>query len=601
MIDVAFQYDCNQKNWVQSENVGYIHKEIEELPCILVSETTSTFCDIERSVFCPDHRRMEAVKEWGTDFVESEDGCIMKGLLALDTYVVQDRRSEYMQRNHPIIRSPHGVYIPFRWRVFQRDPKESVHIACDVAEVSRTTFKKIGKFLRWHCFSISADMVKRKHQFTMLQDKYIAPKPKFWADAVNADIPDAVMEVAMEALRKSTRLATGIKPTFLCQMKNTSKLMAYIERPFDANIVFLKKFLQEFIGDSFDRAFPYEMKDNYKKFCLWLKVDPPKSVRKAYAYNPYAIIWFMIFKEWGYTDVNRIQKFLYLTERVANYRLDEMCYSKENCNKEGLHVCIGRRFATWSFGKYARFMRTRGRGKHFLNWLYRFSTDEKMADWQEDILRMFDCNERSLSEEAKTYLLRDGLTHVVHDRFCEEINANRWAGDASNRENVHMTYGPEIMAYECGIGAYEFRVMQDTKRLPEVGKMLNNCVASYYDNVVNQVSIIVAVRHEDRWVACIELREQRKIQQALGQRNRWLEGDLRAACQLWAKRKDLVLGSNHLKFRNAAEKDDTERLWASMEVRELPEEAPGHAAKGGKSTRRGFRAGQGNPKKAKQK
>lgn len=574
MIDVAFQYDCNQKSWVQSENSGYIHKEIEELPCILVSETTSTFGDIERSVFCPEHRRMEAVKEWGTDFVESEDGCIMKGLLALDTYVVQDRRSEYMQRNHPISRSPHGVYIPFRWRVFQRDPQASVHIACDVAEVSRATFKKVGKFLRWHCFSISVDMVKRKHQFTMLQDKYIAPEPKFWVDAVNADIPDVVMEVAMEALRESTRLATGIKPTFLCQMKNTSKLMAYIERPFDANIVFLKKFLQEFIGDSFDRAFPYEMKDNYKKFCLWLKVDPPKSVRKAYAYNPYAIIWFMIFKEWGYTDINRIQKFLYLTERVANYRLDKMCYSNDKYKKDGWRVRPGRGFSNCSLDKYARFMRARGRGKHFLNWLYRFSTDEQMADWQEDILRMFDHNERSLSEEAKNHLLRDGLTHAVHDRFCEEINANRWNGGASNRENVHMTYGPEIMAYECGIGAYEFRVMQDTKRLPEVGKMLNNCVASYYNNVVNQVSIIVAVRHEDRWVACIEIQKKRNILQALGQRNRLLEGDLRAACQLWAKRKDLVLRSNHLNFRSAAEKDDTERLWASMEIRELPEEAP---------------------------
>ena len=585
MIDAAFQYDCNQKKWVQSENGEYIHKEIEELPCILVSETTSTFGDVERGVFCPRHRRTEPVKEWGTDFVESAEGCVMKGLLALDTYVVQDRRSEYMQRTHPFNRSPHGVYIPFRWRVFQRDPKESVHIACDVAEVSRATFKKVGKFLRWHCFSISVDMVKRKHQFTMLQDKYLAPKPKFWADAVNADIPDAVMEVAMEALRESTRLATGIKPTFLCQMKNTSKLLAYIERPFDANIVFLKEFLQKFIGDSFDREFPYEMKNNYEKFCLWLKVDPPKSVRKAYAYNPYAIIWFMLFKEWGFTDVNRIQRFLYLTERVANYRLDRMCYSNDEYGKDGWRVRPARGSSAGTLAKYARFMRSRGRGKHFLNWLYRFSTDEQMEDWQEDILRMFNYNEGNLSEEAKTRLLRDGLTHAVHDRFCEEINANRWGGEASRRENVHMTYGPEIMAYECGIGPYEFRVIQDTKQLPEVGKMLNNCVASYYDNVVNRVSIIVAVRHEDRWVACIELRKQRYILQALGQRNRLLEGDLRAVCQLWAERKDFVLHSNHLIFRSAAEKDDTERLWASMEVRELPKEVPSHAANGGKPAR----------------
>ena len=129
MIDAAFQYDCNQKKWVQSENGEYIHKEIEELPCIFVSETTSTFGDVERGVFCPRHRRTEPVKKWGTDFVESAEGCVMKGLLALDTYVVQDRRSEYMQRTHPFNRSPHGVYIPFRCRVFQRDSKESVHIA----------------------------------------------------------------------------------------------------------------------------------------------------------------------------------------------------------------------------------------------------------------------------------------------------------------------------------------------------------------------------------------------------------------------------------------------------------------------------------------
>lgn len=42
---------------------------------------------------------------------------------------------------------------------------------------------------------------------------------------------------------------------------------------------------------------------------------------------------------------------------------------------------------------------------------------------------------------------------------------------------------------------------------------------------------------------------------------------------------DYARHSNHLIFRSAAEKDDTERLWASMEVRGLPKEGPPGKAK----------------------
>ena len=182
---------------------------------------------------------------------------------------------------------------------------------------------------------------------------------------------------------------------------------------------------------------------------------------------------------------------------------------------------------------------------------------------------------RYLSENTKAHLLRDGLTHAVHDMAVEDLNTRRWERThLSELPNVHMNYPALVLDYECeitcGNNRYEFHVIQDTKKLLEVGRTLHNCVAGYYREVIDKYSIIVAVRHDNIWVVCIEIREQRTIAQALGLHNRLLEGELLAVCQYWMKVKNLVLNTNHLNFRAPEDKERAETFWEYMDLHELP-------------------------------
>lgn len=73
-------------------------------------------------------------------------------------------------------------------------------------------------------------------------------------------------------------------------------------------------------------------------------------------------------------------------------------------------------------------------------------------------------------------------------------------------------------------------------------------MATYREAVIDHRSIIVAVRHEDHYVACIELQREREIVQALGPRNQHLDGDVLLVCRYWAKLKKLRVNTRHLDF-----------------------------------------------------
>ena len=61
-----------------------------------------------------------------------------------------------------------------------------------------------------------------------------------------------------------------------------------------------------------------------------LVVQPPKSVRRAYTYNPYAILWYLFFRKWGIEDPRYWQPFLRLDNCISGVRLDRFVYDREN-------------------------------------------------------------------------------------------------------------------------------------------------------------------------------------------------------------------------------------------------------------------------------
>lgn len=238
-------------------------------------------------------------------------------------------------------------FVPFRWRVFQRRTPATINIACDVLRVESC---RNGIFKKWLNFAFSVDFLKNKVHVSKVRNE----NPPFEWTQTDIEIPDIVVNYAMDAMRECTFYACGIKPSVLSQMKGKKKIQAYLDRPFDLNIVFLKQFLKEFIHDDdgndiFDEIFPRDQKDNYKVICKLLDINPPKSLRKAYSFNPYSIVWYMIFKQWNINDINFIQRFFYLDDCILiNIYINSTSIGRINVLPEShMNICISGKH--WNF------------------------------------------------------------------------------------------------------------------------------------------------------------------------------------------------------------------------------------------------------------
>ena len=523
MLDIAFQYSYEKKDWVKCTNTDYESNDIEKLPIVTLVNWIGYDDENENEfyVYCHKHEKLENVRKVNDGKIVSVDGCIFEGLIGV----------KYIQKSQ--YENCHYNIVPYRWRIFQRDEKSSINIAADVLDME---YLERRKKYNWRNFAFSIDITKRK--FIISKYRGYNNKVKEWTELDCVDVPDVVTETAINAMGESIKLACGIKPSVLSQVKGKNKIRAYIERPFDLNIVFLKHFFREYTfennGKGFDKIFSYEEKDNYKIICKLLDIKPPKNLRKAYTYNPYSIVWYMIFKQWNIKDINYMQKFFYLDDCIANMYLKKFYY---NPFEKRTTRTLGDALDRWNAVEfYCQWLMKHKGEKGMLKWLYFVSAEKPMSNMQWDIIMPFYQYHNDLSKEVKSRLLRDGLTEYVHDAISMEVTSL-----TENWRHTKIRYDEKIMKYECRVGEYEFRLVHNTEMLPKLGAIFNNCVATYRDRVIKHKSIIVYLTRKSGYQACIEVQMERHIVQALGKYNQRLQSDVNRICCFWAKLNNLVI------------------------------------------------------------
>ena len=70
------------------------------------------------------------------------------------------------------------------------------------------------------------------------------------------------------------------------------------------------------------------------------------------------------------------------------------------------------------------------------------------------------------------------------------------------------------------------------------GEAFHNCVVSYCIDVVKKRSLILAMKRDNKYVACIEV-QQRRVVQALGPCNQKLPAEVREVLRKWADKKKI--------------------------------------------------------------
>ena len=116
----------------------------------------------------------------------------------------------------------------------------------------------------------------------------------------------------------------------------------------------------------------------------------------------------------------------------------------------------------------------------------------------------------------------------------EIVNRYRDAGTPFERKNTVYEYKDKELALETELGEYTFRLPKDTNELRKWGNIFHNCVASYDSAVISRWSLIVAMKKQEKYVACIEVKQGR-ITQALGHCNQRLSVDYGTVIAEWAK------------------------------------------------------------------
>ena len=253
MINRAFRYDLLTDKWIEIEDKNFIDTDIENLPVALLVKNYE-----EIHVFCQKHKDLEKFQCLTHTEIISDNGCKFSGLYG--KAILKD--DDY----HPY---SFGIFVAYRWRIFQRTPESPINISCDVSKMYPYN---INHPVFWYNFGISVSISKKIYNITKLSENF---QKTNWTNDIYArreiKIPKIVENAAMEVLRESTKAVYGIKPSDISNFDIKKKFWAYIERPFDLNIVFLKKFFKHF--GNFDDVFPYDCTDNYKIICKLLEIN----------------------------------------------------------------------------------------------------------------------------------------------------------------------------------------------------------------------------------------------------------------------------------------------------------------------------------------
>ena len=493
ILNLAFRFDEDEYEWVPCTDAHEINAPIEELPYVLsfyYGGTDEPIGSENGYVLCPYHRRLEEVEQHLSHGIRSVCGCEICGLSNHGTFDMSQGR-------------PKPLYIPFRWRLFQRTSDGPLNVAADVAEVR---YETKGVSLQWHNFALSVWAVRRRWECTRIR---VDGKLQPWTACTAVYVPPVITELALDALARGIERSCGIRPSSLSRMYGASMITAYIERPFDPHIVYLKKFLAHAVED-FDETFPYEETNPYRILCECLEIHPSKSVRRAYTYTPYAITWYLLLRQMGMREVALMQPFLELEpecdigeQRISEFYFEPKTRRVELCNS-------GNRLLWAALEEHAAWLCRQKGEKALADFLWENYVWKRMTQCRKDILLNFRRYGAQLTPEVKRLLLREGLTQYVRDAIAWEVEAI-----TSEDEPRRILYKPETLCYQCCVNDYDFRLVHHTDELAPLGIALHNCLASYRSYVIEKSSIIVAVCKGERYVACIELDRRCHIVQAL--------------------------------------------------------------------------------------
>ncbi len=498
MKELAFRYDRDTDDWIECQSEKFIHEDIEKLPCAITHGSQVYIVQAEKSM---------PKKDDGGDTCLPSDKWMpfLPSGEWIDALTIKVEVAEDFEGRKEIS-SAIG-----RWRIYAKGAR--ITLSADIAKMrllsnhSNEQMPHLPR-IRWQYVSMNIDAAKWESALFssgLGRNKDIEIK---LSDKQYAYVPKNVCRAVQALLQERMRITEGIYPTIMMEKDYGHQLTAFIERPYDLNITFLKNFVGE---DVYEKLFPRNQKDNYKPLCEYLEIKPPKSLRKAYA-------------------LNLIRRMLNY-DCICGYSVKEFVYSKEE-NRVVAGI-VDNRTSIGVIEETFKRLLADGSEMYCIKVLCDLSR-WNWQDWQRDSIEMYSRCYNYLSLQLRQKIAHEGFTESIHDDLVEVLNY--YGVDIS--EVRIIKYEQQYLDLECNINGYDIFLVHRQSELGKIGKALHNCVASYENRVGTDRCMIVSVRREGKYVACIEI-DKRQIIQAKGFANSELDGELRVVLNYWAKENHL--------------------------------------------------------------
>lgn len=518
MIEESYIFDISKEKWVITENLIIKNHDNYNLPISLIMGFDDSD---EKWIWCANHHRYEIFRDGEGLYFHSESNCEIFGIPI------------YYRFNAKAYDPLGNKNIVLRWRIYQREATQPIVISADIILLSfckmyylKNSAPRLNRFTYFN-YSINMETEHIRHFYARYHNK-------------TETIPSVVIDRVIDILAD---LNTGIRPTVITGLKGSDKLQAFIARPFDINSYALKDFM-----GNFDNIVPRYCKDGYRQICEALSISPPKSLRKIYIQNPYALIMYSALLELGIKDYNFMRPFFSRTNIAnMNFKFITACkirYLDENKEIEPsndeqygcitqediellLHPELIPNYDDWDQLVFFTKWIIEEKGEKWAAKQLLFLSQHNDNYVNRDIYNMIYDYFGELSKNAKKLFLKKGFTIKLHDILVEEVNQYKYGHDL-------IDYQPYEYDYEMQINDYKFMLPKYADDVAKIGKSLHNCVASYMDKIMRKNSTIVYVTKDNNYIACIEV-EKGKITQVLGDYNRQIDNQLCLTVMYWGE------------------------------------------------------------------
>lgn len=115
----------------------------------------------------------------------------------------------------------------------------------------------------------------------------------------------------------------------------------------------------------------------------------------------------------------------------------------------------------------------------------------------------------------------------MHDKLSEDY-------DRARKKSYNIVYNDREAELEEELGGYDFVLPKETYDLTRCGRIMNICVGSYDQRVLEGLSTIVFVKTGNNYNACLEV-QGKKLVQAKTHCNNYPEGELKSTIEEWCK------------------------------------------------------------------